>query len=174
MHPVLLRLAEGSPNGIGAAREVAAEVLEAPALAAVLVDGLTDASRGVRTRSAWALDRASRERPGLLAPHAAALLDAADTDPPGPGLRRLLPLLLARLDLGLDDARRVESYARRRLADGAIAAQANALEALAAMARLHSEIEARPALETALDAPAPAVRARARRLLERLDRASRP
>lgn len=174
MHPLLLRLADGSPGVIGAAPVIAREIAEDPDLLAVVVDGLESDDVGVRNRAINALDRATRQHPDRLAPHAEALLDAAAAQRDGATLHRLLPLVLGRLDLDLADARRVVDHARQRLADGAVATKANALDALASMAAQHPEIDAevRPILEAALDHPAPSLRARARLVLARLDRAT--
>ncbi|MGB3542771.1 hypothetical protein, partial [Rubrivirga sp.] len=85
------------------------------------------------------------------------------------------PLLLGRLRLGLEDARRVVAYCRPRSESDPIATRSNALDALASMAALHADIEAEvlPVLEAALDAPSPSHQARARRVLARLDRQTR-
>lgn len=97
MHPVLLRLADGSPGVLGAALDVAEEIARDPDLLAVVVDGLDADAEGVRNRAVNALVRASRKSPDLLAPHADALLHAA-LDAPAPSLRARARHLLARLD----------------------------------------------------------------------------
>ena len=157
MHPILQRLAVGSPGIVGDAAAVADEVEDDPDLLAVVVDGLSADAVGVRNRAANALDRATRRRPGLLAPYTRSLLDVADDDRTGSTLRRLLPLLLGRLPLDLAGARRVVGYALPRATDGPVATRSNALDALASMAELHREIErdVRPVLESALDVASP-------------------
>ena len=174
MHPVLLRLADGpSPGTLGHAREVADEIAADPDLFAVVVDGLADDAEGVRNRSAIAIDRATERRPDLLAPHADALFDAAEADRSGGALRRLLPRLLSRLALDPDQARRLAAHAEAWLRTEPPGAQANALDALAAVALQHPDLAPalRPLLEDALDHDAPSVRSRARRHGARLDRA---
>lgn len=176
MHPILLRLAIGSPGVTGEAAAVADEIAGDPDLFAVVVDGLESEHAGVRNRAANALDRATRRRPDLLDPHAGALLAAAEAHRPGTTLRRLLPLLLGRLDVSPSDARRIAAYARSRLGAGVpVATRVNALDALGSMAEAHAALRpgVRPLLDAALDAPEASMRARARRVLHRLDRASR-
>ncbi len=118
MHPLLLRLADGSPGVVGAAPAVAAEIAGDPDLLAVVVDGLDADHEGVRNRAAGALDRATRRDPARLGPHAEALLAVADADRTGTTLRRLLPLLLGRLRLDVPGARHVVGYARPRAEAG--------------------------------------------------------
>ncbi len=172
VHPLLLRLADGTPGVIGAAPAVAEEIADDPDLLAVVVDGLDADAEGVRNRAANALDRATRRQPDQLAPHADALLAAADAGRTGSTLRRLLPLLLGRLRLDREGAWRVVAYARPRVEAGPVATRSNALDALASMAALHVEIEreVRPLLEIALDSPDASHRARARLVCARLDR----
>lgn len=173
MHPVLLRLAEGrSPGTLGHAPAVAEEVARHPDLVEVLVDALADDADGVRNRAAIALDRTTRADPPLLAPHADALLAAAEADRPGGALRRLLPLLLSRVSLGPGDAERLIDRAECWLRTEPPAGRANALDALISAARQHPRLLGRARLlaEAALDHPAPSVRARARRQCARLDR----
>ena len=135
-HPVLQRLAVGSPGVVGAADEVAREIEDDPDLFAVVADGLGDEDVGVRNRAANALDKATRRHPERLQPHAEAVLEAARSDLEGTTLRRLLPLLLGRLRLDLEDARFVVAYCRRG-ERGPVATRSNALDALASMAALY-------------------------------------
>ena len=171
-HPILQRLAVGSPGVVGAADEIAREIEDDPDLLAVVVDALEDDDVGVRNRAANALDKATRRCPERLQPHADAVLEAARTDHGGATLRRLLPLLLGRLRLDLEGARRVVAHCLPRSESGPIATRSNALDALASMAALDPAIEAEvlPVLEAALDSPSPSHAARARRVLARLDR----
>ncbi len=157
---------------IGAAREVAAEIAHDPGAFAVVVDGLAHPDEGVRNRSAWALDVATRSYPRRLSPHADALLTVAHADRNGGMLRRLLPLLVSRVRLTPAQARRVTVWALGLLDRSRVADQANLLSALAAVAVAHPNLA--PAVVTrlhvALDHPAPSVCARARHLCARLDR----
>ncbi|MEM0962222.1 MAG: hypothetical protein AAGK21_06785 [Bacteroidota bacterium] len=175
MHPLLLRLADGSPGVLGAAPAVAREIADDPDLLAVVVDGLASGHEGVRNRSANALDRATRQDAAVLQLHREALLAAADADLQGATLRRLLPLLLRRLQLDLPDARRVVDYSLPRADRGPVATRSNALDALASTAGQHPAIESEicPVLEAALDDPGVSHRARARLVLARLDRQAR-
>jgi len=170
MHPILLRLEEGSYR---TAQQIAREASGDRDLITVLVDALTFPAPALRNKAAVALDHATRRRPRLLAPHVDALIAAAEADHHGPALRRSLPLLLSAVPLNAAQANAVAAHARQRLRDGAAAAQANALTALASVAKQHSVHRERvlSELDAALDAPTPAMRARARRLLARLDRA---
>ena len=172
MHPVLLRLADGSPGVLRHAPAVAAEIARDPDLFEVVVDALAHDNVGIRNRAAIALDRATRRDPAPLAVHADALLDAAEADRPGGALRRLLPLLLSRLPLDAARARRLAAHAEVWLRDEPAAVRANALDALASLARQHpaTRDRVRPHVERALSDPAPSVRARARRQCARLDR----
>ena len=170
MHPILLRLSEGSYR---TALQIAPEASGDPGLIAVLVDALSAPAPALRNKAAVALDPATRRRPRSLAPHVDALLAAAEADRHGPALRRTLPLLLSAVPLTEAQADAVAAHARQRLADGAPAAKANALTALASVAEQHPAHRDRvlAELDAALDAPSPSLRARARRLLYRLDRA---
>ncbi|MGB3543034.1 hypothetical protein, partial [Rubrivirga sp.] len=138
-HPILQRLAVGSPGVVGAANEIAREIEDDPDLFAAVVDGLEDDDLGVRNRSANATDKATRRDAARLQPHADALFQAARADLEGATLRRLLPLLLGRLRLGLEDAQWVVAYCRPRSESGPIATRSNALDALASMAALHPD-----------------------------------
>ena len=173
MHPLHLRLAAASPGVVGAARAVAAEIAHDDEAFAVVVDGLAHDDEGVRNRSAWALDVATRRHPARLAPHADALLDAAATDRDGGMLRRLLPLLLSRVPLDADPADRVAAWALARMDRSRVADQANLLTLLTAIVLAHERLAPRivPRVHVALDAAAPSVRARARHCCRRLDRA---
>ncbi|WP_412061495.1 hypothetical protein [Rubrivirga sp. IMCC45206] len=176
MHPLHLRLADRSLGPIGAAREVAAEIAHDPDAVAVVVDGLAHPDEGVRNRSAWALDVATRSTPSRLAPHADALLAVADADRTGGMLRRLLPRLVSRVPLTPAQARRATGWALGRLDRSRPADQANLLGALAAVAVAHPGLAPGivPSLHIALDHPAPSVRARAWHLCARLDRHGLP
>lgn len=172
MHPLHLRLADGSPGVIGAARVVAVEIAGDPVAFAVVVDGLASDNPGIRNRSAWALDRATRRHPDRLASHVNSLLDVAGADYIGGTLRRLLPLLLSRIPLDARQARHVLTWGMKRLDRVPVAEVANLFEALASIATQHPDL-APPTirrLHAALDHPAPSVRARARHLAARLDR----
>ena len=172
MHPLHLRLADRSLGPIGAARDVAAEIAHDPDAFAVVVDGLAHPDEGVRNRSAWALDVATRSFPSRLSPHADALLAVAQADRNGGMLRRLLPLLVSRVALTPAQARRVTGWALGMLGRSRVADQANLLSVLGAVALAHPDLAPGivPRVHVALDHPAPSVRARARHLCARFDR----
>jgi len=173
VHPVLLRLAEGdSPGTLGHAPAVAEEVADQPGLVEVLVDALSDDDEGLRNRATIALDRATRRDPAPLAPFADALLAAAEASRRGGALRRLLPLLLSRVPLRLDEAHRLVDHTETWLRTEPPAVRANALDAAVSAVRRHPALlgRVRPLAEAALDHPAPSVRARARRQCAHLDR----
>jgi hypothetical protein len=68
------RLSGGDRRSVGAADEIAAETLGDASLAPLLVDLMRHADPIVRMRAADALEKASRQIPCLIAPHADALI----------------------------------------------------------------------------------------------------
>jgi hypothetical protein len=137
------------------------------ALVAGLVSGLASVEPGLQLRCAIELERITRRRPDLLAPHKATLLRPLTAGRP-PDVQWLVARLVPRLEL--DDQERtaaVESMVRlfEESPNGVV--EANALQAIVAMAEGHPEHGALAdrCTQRALASASAILRARAWRLL---------
>src|SRR5690606_19897772 len=167
---VLDKLAGTDRRSTGRADEVAAEIAGDQALfdevfAAILFDDPV-----VRMRAADAVEKASRQHPERLLPHKEALLGAV-AEIQQQEVRWHLAQMLPRLPL--DPSERDGAVATL---DGVLHAtstivRVDALEALAALARVNAELEAKVLrrLVEVLESGAPAEKARARMLLRDLN-----
>ena len=165
----LKELAGGDRRSIGKANLVVAKVLAAPELLPGIVAGLEDADPVVRLRAADVAEKVSAKRPRLLAPHKATLMRLIRTAQEKE-LRWHLAQMAPRLPLDENERADCVETLFAWLGDESPIVVAAALQALADLADRSPEARRRlaPALQVALQAEAPAVRARARTLLERL------
>lgn len=124
----------------------------------------------VRFRAADAAEKAARERPDILAPHADSLIEiAAGTDQAG--VRWHAAQMLARTELSDERARHAAEILERYLADDSRIVEAWALSAITAIANDHPELRARAKqlVEARLESDRAAVSARARMLQGQAD-----
>jgi hypothetical protein len=167
-------LAEGSRLAIGRVREVAALVLADPKNAARLIECLWDEDPGVANRAADALERASHNQPLLAAPWKDALLGIL-AEAEHNKLRWNLALVVPRLALTPYEARRAAGILRTYLEDKSSIVKTCAMQAMAELTRHDPSLfsEVLDLLRILSRSGTPAMRARVRILLRRLDRADR-
>jgi hypothetical protein len=157
---------------IGRAREVAALVLAQPKRMAELIECLWDEDPGVASRAADALERATR-KPGTLAPEwkdgLLGLLMEAEQNK----LRWNLALIVPRMRLSRADARRAASALYGYLDDRSSIVKTCAMHGLAALTRHDPSLtpEVLDLLRILTRSGTPAMRARGRMLLKRLEAA---
>jgi hypothetical protein len=168
-------LADGRDRrSLGRAGLVIALVISDPDRFPELFACLGDSDPLVRVRAADAVEKVTRERPELLAPHKRWLLEALPEDPESQ-VRRHVAEMIPRLEL--NPAEHVQAVAAllRRLHDPSRFVQAAALDALAQMATCDQTLRApvRALLTERLDDGSSAVRARARAALRAMPAASR-
>jgi hypothetical protein len=121
-------------------------------------------------RAADAAEKAARERPDLLAPHADTLIDiAAHTDQAG--VRWHAAQMLARTELSAERAAHAVEILEGYLADDSRIVEAWALSAITAIANAHPEHRERAKhfVEARLDSEHASVSARARMLQDQAD-----
>jgi hypothetical protein len=152
---------------IGEADHVAAIIVDDPEKFAAAVQAITDNDPVMRMRAADAVEKASRRRPELLLPHRLALL--------GPILaleqqevRWHVLQMLPRLPLSQSERKSVFAFAESCLGSHGRIVAAEALSALFALAGDKPSLRSRclKHAEDALDAPSPALRSRAKKLLK--------
>lgn len=164
-------LAEGRHRlSVGRARETAARVLAEPRLAGALVELLWDEDTGVATRAVDALERASAERPELLARWKDELL-ARMTDAEGNKLRWNLALMIGRVRLTVAETERAAGVLRGWLGDESSIVKTAVLQGLAELSRWNPALrdEAVDLLRVLGRSGTPAMRARSRILLKRME-----
>jgi HEAT repeat protein len=160
-------LSGGDRRSIGNADGVAATIADDPRLFEACVRAISDDDPVVRMRAADAVEKASRSRPALLAAHKAALLGSvADIDQHE--VRWHLLQLLPRLALTANEQRAWFQRALQWVRSDRRIVAAEALSALFGLARGDESLrgQAVTIAVQSLDAPSPALRARARKLLK--------
>jgi hypothetical protein len=165
-------LAEGRNQlAVGRAREVAAMAAEQPRLAATLVELLWDEDAGVAMRAVDALERASAHNPRMLARWKDALLSRMP-DAEGNKLRWNLALMIGRVRLTVTETERAAEVLRGWLDDESSIVKTAALNGLADLSRWNPALrdEALDTLRICGRSGTPAMRARSRILLKRMER----
>lgn len=160
---------------VGRAREVAALVTTAqPRLAGALVELLWDEDAGVAMRAVDALERASAGNPRLLARWKDALLGRMP-DAEGNKLRWNLALMIGRVRLTVVETERAAEVLRGWLEDESSIVKTAALQGLADLSRWNPALrgEALDTLRIQGRSGTPAMRARSRILLKRMEREER-
>ncbi len=168
---ILGRLEGGDRRSIGRADEVAAEVARDPRLFPQLIAGLWSADLLVRMRAADATEKVTRENSKLLQPYKRQLLRLMD-DATEQELRWHLAAMMPRLWLDARERKLASSLLRGYLEDRSSIVRTFALQGLAELAESDSAL--RPGvielLRGAVRNGSPAMRARGRKLLRRLER----
>jgi hypothetical protein len=150
--------------------EIAALLLKRPGRTARVVECLWDEDAGVANRAADALERASCRCPALLAPWKDALLgrmaDATENK-----LRWNLALMIPRIPLSPHETERAAAVLRTWLDDRSSIVKTSAMHGLAGLTRWNREMlpEALDMLRILSRSGTPAMRARGRILLKRLE-----
>ena len=164
MHELLEGLRDGDSE------EAAAAAVADPPLIAVLLDGMRCQDPVVRARAADAAERAARERPELLAPHADAVIEiAAGADEQE--VRWHAAQMLARTELSAERAADATRILETYLSDDSRIVQAWALSAVTAIANDHPALRprARELVHDKLGSEIQTVSARARALQGQAD-----
>jgi hypothetical protein len=168
---ILALLKSGDRRTIGRANEVAAAVSANPRLFPALISGLWDHDPLVRMRAADATEKVTREQPELLAPYKKELLGLMRTTTQQE-LRWHLAAIVPRLPLTAKERQLVMSSLIGYLEDRSSIVKTFALQGLADLA--HNEASIVPKvvdiLRTAERNGTPAMKARSRKLLARMER----
>jgi HEAT repeat protein len=169
MTDILEKLKGGDRRSIGRADEVVEDVFRDPALFDTLFEGMLSDDPIIRMRAADAVEKITAEHPEYLAPHKAVLIDrVAVIDQQE--VRWHVAQMVPRLALSEDERHRVVEILFGYLEDRSRIVQVNAMQALVDLmeddADLHSSVL--EAVSARVETGSPAVRSRARKLLERL------
>jgi HEAT repeat protein len=162
-------LGGGDRRSIGKANQITELVLSEPKRFAELVGCLGDDDPLVRMRAADAAERVTLKRPELLRPHKRELLGLlAETEQIE--LRWHLASMVPRLELTAPETQRAAAALLHYLEDRSSIVKTFAMQALVDLAGQDPTLRetARPILEQALQTGAPAMKARARKLLKGL------
>jgi len=168
---VVEKLAGTDRRSIGLADEVAKEIACDQAKFDEVFQALFHDDPVLRMRAADAVEKASRVHPERLFPHKSALLGELSAIQQ-PEVRWHLALMLPRLPLSDAERRRAAEIVEAYLDDKSAIVRVNALDAWACLARGDAAMEekVRRRLAAVLETGAPSEKARARKLLARLDR----
>ncbi len=160
---------------LGRTREVAAIVLARPRRISALIECLWDEDPGVAARAADALERASHQKPSLLAHWKDALLGLLAEARPNK-LRWNLALMLPRLELTPPETVRAMAALRDYLDDRSSIVKTAAMEGMAGLARQNAALlpEVLDTLRILSRSGTPAMRARGRILLRKLETIHEP
>lgn len=171
MNRLLQKLGGGDRRSIGASNEVVAEVLARPALLRLVFEGLEKDDAVLRMRSADAVEKITRGRPGLLRRYKKKILGAiAENDQPE--VRWHVALMIPRLELTARERGVAVDILFDYLHERSSIVKTCAMQALAELAMKHAALKAQvlPLLEELTEAGTPAMRARGRKLLKQLRR----
>lgn len=168
-------LAPGRRLDAGRAREVAAAILAHPRKTAQVIECLWDDDAGVANRAADALERASYHRPSLLERWKDALL-ARLAEAEQNKLRWNLALMMARLKLTPAETERAMVSLRNYLDDRGSIVRTAAMHGMAGLALENPALlpEVLDTLRILTRSGTPAMRARGRILLKKLEAADKP
>jgi hypothetical protein len=158
---------------VGRVKEVAALVLAKPKRVGQLIECLWDEDPGVANRAADALERATYHRPSLAAPWTESLIGLM-AEAEQNKLRWNLAFLVPRLDLSAEEARRVAVSLRTYLDDQGSIVKTAAMHGLTVLTRHDPKLlpEVLDMLRILSRSGTPAMRARGRILLKKLETAS--
>jgi hypothetical protein len=168
-------LAPGRRFDAGHVREVAAAVLAQPRRTGHVVECLWDDDPGIANRAADALERASHQRASLLAPWKDALL-ACLTDAEQNKLRWNLALMIPRVKLTAPETERAMVALRIYLDDRGSIVRTAAMHGMAGLALQNPTLlpEVLDTLRILTHSGTPAMRARGRMLLKKLEKQMDP
>jgi hypothetical protein len=167
-------LVPGGRLEAGRAREVAELILTHPRKTGQVVECLWDDDPGVANRAADALERASHSRPSLLAPWKDALL-ARLAEGKENKLRWNLALMMARLELTVSETERTMIALESYLDDRGSIVRTAAMHGMAGLALQNPVLlpEVLDTLRILTRSGTPAMRARGRMLLKKLEAADK-
>jgi len=161
----------GDRRSIGRANEVAALIAKDSRLFPELVSSLWSDDHIVRMRAADVAEKVTRKQPQLLRPNKRELLGLL-TETQQAELRWHLAAMIPRLELTLADCQKAANALRTFLEDRSSIVKTSALQGLADLALQDREMRAEVIenLREARRNGTPAMKARSRRLLARLER----
>ncbi len=169
MHPLLEKLTGGDRRSIGRADEVVADVLAAPKLFAVLVEGMLADDPLIRMRAADAAEKISAIHPDWLQPHKNTLIEQI-APIPQQEVRWHVAQMFPRLQVSPDERAAIVEILLGYLSDKSKIVQTFSLQALADFADRDAAL--RPQVVSILQEKASsdsaAVRGRSKKLLKKL------
>jgi hypothetical protein len=174
-NPLLPLLQGGDRRSIGKANQVATKILRQSTLFSQLVELLWHDDPVVRMRAADATETISTQKPRLLQPYKSELLSlAAETTQQE--LRWHLALMLPRLKLNSSEHAKAIATLRKYLSDRSSIVKTFALQGLTDLAQGDpaAESEIVDLLHQSTRTGTPAMKARARKLLNQLQKKSNP
>lgn len=169
MHHLLKMLDGGDRRSIGQSNEAVTLVLEQPALFDILVSGMLQDNPLIRMRCADATEKVTRLRPEFLKPYKSVLLEQL-ANIEQPEVRWHVAPMLVRLPLTETEQVSVFEILLKFLNDRSSIVQTFSLQAMYDLAELNAKF--RPIvsqhIQEMAEKRAPAVKARARKLLKNL------
>jgi len=168
---LLNKLTGGDRRSIGQSNQVVALVLKRPTLFPQLMQGLWSSDPLIRMRAADAAEKVSLRQPERLQPFKTKLLRLLD-EATQQELRWHLAQMIPRLRLSKRDRSRAASGFRHHLDDQSSIVKTFALQALTDLAASDGELipEVEGLLHKVAESGTPAMKARGRKLLRRLER----
>jgi hypothetical protein len=173
MHPLIKMLAGGDRRSIGRSNEVVSLVLADPALFDIVLSGMLLDDALIRMRCADAAEKITRLHPNYLRPYKTVLLEKL-VDPEQPEVRWHLAPMLVRLPLSETEQEVVFEILFKYLYDRSSIVQTFSLQALYDLAELNVKFQPRVyrLAQKMAETGAPAVKARANKLLIKIMRSS--
>lgn len=168
---ILRMLEAGDRRTIGRSDQIAALVSKNSALFPQLIAGLWSDNKGLRMRAADAIEKATRTGPGLLQPYKKELLGLM-VETSQQELRWHLAAMVTRLQLKKEERRLAEATLNSYLEDRSSIVRTFALQGLADLAQDDPGLLPRvvETLREATRTGTPAMRARSRKLLSRIEK----
>ena len=163
------RLSGGSRRQTGAVEEVISFVLRDTAKFDELFEAMLHEEAIVRMRASEAVEKLSRNRPDLLTPHRARLIDeVGEIDQPE--VRRHVAQMLSVLSLNPKEKSRATALLERYLHDKSVMVVTASLETLVDFSQKDRHLRKRvtPILERMIARGTPAMKVRAKKLYDRL------
>ena len=172
---ILRMLEAGDRRTIGRSNQIAALVSANSALFSQLIAGLWSDDKGLRMRAADAAEKVTRTNPGLLQPYKKELLGLM-LETSQPELRWHLAAMVPRLRLKKKERQLAEATLNTYLEDRSSIVRTFALQGLADLAK-HDPDLLPQVVETLCEATrkgTPAMKARSRKLLSRIEKLQIP
>lgn len=169
MHAILKKLQGGDRRSIGKVDGVVEQVLESVSLFEELIDGMLVNDPVIRMRSADAVEKITRVKPELLAPHKKTLIRLAK-ETGQQEVRWHMAQILPRLKLKPTERNNIADIVFAYLSDKSKIVVTCALQALADFAAVDKQLRPRVIreLENFAQTGSPAIQNRSRKLLEML------
>ena len=168
---LLTKLSGGDRRSIGRADEVAAEVAEDLELFAALMEAVEHQDDVVRMRASDALEKVTRAKPDLLCGYECHILNTL-AQSPQQEVRWHMAQIIPRLRLSAERRQHAVNILTGYLEDDSRIVQTFAMQALADLSEGDPELRrtAEPLIRSLVESGSPAVKARGRRLLDRMER----